>query len=495
VTTLTATLDQPRKNLTITGTARLVRFAVLAVVLAYVYHAFGIMLVQHGIIAPNLAFFGEKAALALHGAPPRLVNIGFVYPPLSFVLQLPFGDPLLAQSVIGGILIAAIVDFLIASTIDPVLRTLALLVVVASPVMLYLAVQDYSTLLLCVLFAASIRYAMRFLRDGYSLHLFVASTLLGLTFFVDFRCIVLLLAIAPALALPLWSKRGPAYSVSIALTVCVPMLFFALAWAYVNWTFLGDPFAFVHGRSSFFRAMTAPPDILMVAGDPLATLARDLSVTWQTLPLTLPYFLGFLWLRRAVPAFTVPATVIYASPVLLLLVALYGGTFRPQISLVAMCLLIVCFGLEAMRPNRWVMGAALALSFVASCGALFLSPESNERAFANLLVGRPVVDALAPYRDVVAQFASAERILIDDTSAYQLVYLADDPRRFILPYQYEYASALSNPRAFADTVVVGRRRDDSIAALYPSAERGLLPGFHETFRDDAFIVFRRDGAP
>jgi hypothetical protein len=463
-------------------------------VLAFAYHAIGALLVQRGIIASDLAFFGEKAALALHGAPPRLVNIGFVYPPLSFLLQLPFGDPLLAQAVIGGLLVATIVDFLVTRAVDPVLRVLAIVYVVASPVMLYLATQDYSTLLFCVLLAAGVRYALHFLHRRYSLHLFVASTLLGLTFFVDFRSFVLLIAIVPALALPLWRKSGPAYAISIALTVCFPMVFFALAWAYVNWTFLGDPLAFVHGRGSFFRAITAPPEMLTVAGQPAAALAAAARSLVATLPITLPYFLGFIWLRKSAPGFATSSALIYAAPLVLLVSSLYGGSFRPEIALTGLCSMLVFFALDEMKPNRVVMALALVISFAASGVALFDSPDANERAFANALTGRATTDALAPYRAVVAQFGSAARILVDDTSAYQLVYLADDPHRFILPYQYEYASALSNPRAFADVAVVGRRSDDLLASLYPGTEHGRLPGFHETFRNDAFIVFRRDGA-
>jgi hypothetical protein len=462
-------------------------------VLAFAYHAVGVWLLQRGIIASDLVFFGEKAALALHGAPPRLVNIGFVYPPLSFLLQLPFGDPLLAQAVLGGLLVALVVDVLLTRPVDPVLRPFAIAFVVASPVTLYLATQDYSTLLFCVLLAASVRYALHFLHARYSLHLFIASTLLGLTFFVDFRSFALLVAIAPALALPLWRKSGPAYAISIALTVCFPMVFFALAWAYVNWTFLGDPLAFVHGRGSFFRAITAPPDMLVVAGDPLATLGDVVRLFVTTLPITLPYVVGFAWLRRSAPGFAWPAACIYAAPSVLLASALFGGSFRPQVASTAVCLMLVLVALDTMRPQRIVMASALCIAFAASCYAFAVSPDRNERAFAAALTGRSTVDALAPYRAVVAQFGGAQRILIDDTSAYQLVYLADDPRRFILPYQYEYASALSNPRAFADVAVVGRRSDDQLASLYPAAERGLLPGFHEVFRNAAFIVFRRDG--
>ena len=58
------------------------------------------MLERAGFLSSSLVFFAEKGALALHGLPPRLVNLGFVYPPLSFLLQLAFPTPLIGQAVI-----------------------------------------------------------------------------------------------------------------------------------------------------------------------------------------------------------------------------------------------------------------------------------------------------------------------------------------------------------------------------------------------------------
>src|SRR3990167_1289151 len=54
-------------------------------------------------------FFGEKALLALKGTPPRLENIGFIYPPLPvFTAGLFNGNALLAQSFIASLISASI---------------------------------------------------------------------------------------------------------------------------------------------------------------------------------------------------------------------------------------------------------------------------------------------------------------------------------------------------------------------------------------------------
>jgi hypothetical protein len=488
---LTASAPWVREQISGRG-VRLGTFVLVAALLSVAYFVAVGTLERAGFLSSILVFFAEKGALALHGLPPRLVNVGFVYPPLSFLLQLAFPTPLIGQAVISGIAVTGILDYLRVSVSDRPLRYTAQVYVLASPVFLYLTVEDFSTLIFALLLAASVHFIIRFLRDDYSLYLFAGSTLLGLTFFVDFRSAALLLAIVPAAAIPLW-RQSRSQAISVALTIAVPTVFFAAAWSYVNWIFLGDPLAYAHGRGSFFRTFPVTPDLLAAAGDPLQTLRLAAGTLVRSLPVTLPYFVGLLTLRGGRPAYTVPAIVVYLSPIVFMLAAIYGGLYRETITLLALFVLVLLFSLDAIKPTRWLT-AALALSLVASLFAPFVSPSADERGFGNALIARSTGDAnLVPFRQLAAQLGSDGPILIDDAALYPLVYTLGSPGRFILPYQYEYASALSNPSAFVRYVVVARRPDDTIYALYAGAEFGRLPRFHEVFRLPGYIVFERDG--
>jgi len=344
------------------------------------------------------------------------------------------------------------------------------------------------------LLAGGIHFIERFLRNDYSLDLFVGSTLLGLTFFIDFRSIALLFAIVPAAAIPRW-RRSHTQAISVALTIAVPSVFFALAWSYVNWVFLGDPLAFVHGRESIFRTFPLTPSLLAAAGDPLQTARAVSFALFGSLPVTLPYFVGLATLRRGRAEYVIPATVVYASPLLFVVFAIYSGLYRPTIGLLALFILVVVFSLDGIRQTRLFV-ASLALSLVASLFAPFFSPAADERSFAEALVGHgPVEGNLAPFRRIADQLGTQGPILMDDTVLYPLVYVSSATAgRFVLPYQYMFASALSNPQAFVRYVVVARRPEDTIYALYPGTEFGRLPGFHVIDRQDDAIVFERDGA-
>jgi hypothetical protein len=360
-------------------------------------------------------------------------------------------------------------------------------------VFLYLATEDFGTLLFALMLAASVHFITRFLRNDYSLDLFAGSTLLGLAFFQDFRSAALLIAIVPAAAIPLWRGARP-QAISVGLTLIVPTAFFVMAWSYVNWVFIGDPFAYVHGQNSFFRTLMATPTLFAAAGNPLQTLRLTGFALLVSLPVTLPYFIGLGRLRGGRAAYTVPAIVVYGSPIVFIAFAIFGGAYHPTIAMLALFMLILFFSLDVLKPSR-ALTAAVAISLAASFVAPFVSPDTAEHAFADALIGRgaPVAN-LAPYRKLAAHIDSGGQILMDDSTLYPLVDVLGSPQRFVLPYQYEFATALSNPAPFVRYIVVGRRSDDRIYALYPAAEFGRLPHFHVRYRRSEAIVFERDGA-
>ncbi len=468
-------------------------YLLLAAVLACGYYVLGSVLFKADFVSLGLLFFSEKAALALHGAPPHLPNVGFVYPPLSYLIQLPFNDAFTAQAVLAGMIVAAIVRSIDRRDVDPALGWVVKTFIVFSPVTLFLATERYGELLFATLLAASVHYMTRFLREGYSLHLFTASTLLGTTFFIDFRSIFVMLLFVPAMALP-YARASRAQAISIALTVIVPMAFFALAWSYVNWVFVGDPLAFVSGSASFFHTFTTSTQALAAAGNPLSSALLSAREIAFTLPITAPYFVGLFYLRGTA---RIPTVLIYLGPVMLVAMSAYLGVYAPSDAFVAVFVLTFAFALPQFRRSR-VLVCVTAIGFVFSFASTFVTQEPEERAFARAVVGGAIVENVRDYRDLAGVLAASvpgDRILADDATMFPLVALSANPERFLLPYQYEFASALSNPRGFARFVVVARRKDDMIDSLYPDIERGRLVGYREVARSERFVAFERLANP
>ena len=475
-----------------TALASYVEFTIVWAAISAGLYMLGEYLFAHGFISLNLLFFAEKARLAIAGEPPRLVNIGFVYPPLSFILMMPFNNPVVAQAVIAGATLTGVFRFLDHRVTDDTRRRIAKSYMLISPVFLFLTVENYGFLLLAVLLALAVFYLGRYIDYGYSLYLFAAGTLYGLTFFIDFRTIVLLIVLIPAVVAPLYRKSLP-QAISVSLTIALPLIFMAAAWIYVNWIFLGDGLAFVSGRSSFFRTFVADTELLSLSGDAFATLAYAAKLLVISLPVTCCYFVGLGLLRSNVSAYLLPTWAIYCFPIVMMSTTLYAGIFAPAVSFLSFFLLTFFFELPRMRRSK-ILVASMIVSFAFSFIGPLYSPNSEERQFTQAIFTGHVQPNIDEYEQVSGYLLQHEggRILVDDTIFYPVVYLVNEPRRFILPYQYDFDTALANPRAMARFVVGSRNAHaDGITSIHQTIADGYLRDYNLVFSTKNYFIFER----
>lgn len=462
-------------------------FAVLAVA----YYALGSWLWSRGIVSLDLLGLSEKARLGLAGAAPRLANLGFVVPPLPLLLMLPFADPLVAQAVVAGALVALLTGTIARTVADPWIRATGIAYVWASPLFLFLSVERYPSLLFCALLASALVAIVRYLRSEYSLPLFAAGTAYGLTFFVDFRSIALLPFLLFAAALP-WLRAARARAIAVALTVGFPITFLSLAWMYVNWVFFGDPLAFVNDKASFFRMQSIGPETLS-SGAGAATVRYGLARLVPALAVVLPYLCGFFALGGGRTAHAASLRLVYLMPAVLFVCELCFGVFVPTASFLALFVLTFLLCAAHMRGSA-VTRAALLLSLAASFVLPLSSPSAEERAFSRALFGFPAESNVAEYRAVAETIdgLAPGKVLLDDRVSYPVVAFASDVSRFVLPYQPGFEAAAADPRERASYVVVAPQdARDEIAARHPSVERGRLDGFASIYASGRYTIFER----
>jgi len=177
--------------------------------------------------------YAEKARLAVSGYPPRLENTGFVYPLLPLLLLAVFKYPFLVQAFVGGV-VATWLFYFLQEKKD--LFLLALLHLHLG--FLYLLGFEFDTLLFFYM-SAFVSYALfRYFQTGLSLYLFSAGLVNCFTFFVNFSSLVLSLYYLPFFLL----RRGESLQKRIGFIIVFfsPILFFFLAYSYLNYLFKGD---------------------------------------------------------------------------------------------------------------------------------------------------------------------------------------------------------------------------------------------------------------
>ena len=124
--------------------------------------------------------------------------------------------------------------------------------------------------------------------------------------------------------------------------------------------------------------------------------------------------------------------------------------------------------------------------FVSLCYS-FLFPlymgSSEEILFTRAYYGYDKFQNLEDEKKLLENISTNGKILLDDNLNYSLVYLTNDPQRFILPYEHEFETAAAKPNLFVKYIVFS---DD----IYKDQVRNRLVGDQYDLVDNYELVGR-----
>jgi hypothetical protein len=458
----------------------------------YLYISYYFFSKQH-YIHSNLIFFAEKALVAVKGYPPRLENIGFVYPPLAFLPFLVFNNPLIIPSFVSSFLGTLFIWFAIKHKNSYLLDILLLILILFNPLYLFLATQRFDVLLFYCVLSLSILYGLQYIKKKYSIYLFLQGMLLGITFFIDFRSIF----VAPIIIFGIYMtiKGDLPYKLSAITVVLMPLVFFSLAWVYLNWIFTGDPFTFIKSPYSFFRVNT----VFISTNSLFSSLKYGVKILILSLPITFPYYLLMLLVFRFRKLYSTSIFLIYLSPIFLFFSSIYFNLFFPNYYTAILLLLFAAIfsmhflNLKSRLKKTMLFG--FAISFLFSFILPVNSKNLNESYFIKVLLGENVNRAIKNDKSfqtaAILKTTKCKNILTDDTSNFKVVYFAGKPKKFILPYNYEFSTFISNPQHYADCLLISKSSNDTLLSHFPDANNGFLEGFYLIYDNGKYMIYRR----
>jgi hypothetical protein len=406
----------------------------------------------------------EKALLALDRG--RIELIGFVYPPLPFLLLLPRPSPAFAG------LLAAGCGALVVWTLSRALGRLSLprwaaaivLLGLATPSMFFLFTQSLWEALLLVLLLLAWWQSIEFIWRGNVRAGAVAGLPLGLAFLANYYALLFALPYAlTALLFVRTSRRGA--GPAAAFMLLFPAVAALLSWMYLSWVFTGQPLSFTRDPGSSMFAFLRPDGADLPTGwsAALSATGRDLVmaplymvmavvVAWYR-PLRLPVFLVFalfvLGLRTF--GFVLPDYFATTTFTVVALAALPSRLPRYVWPLVLLTALLQ-FGLGWMIPLR---GEAAAWQRAITSGVA-RPADREEFAVGQSLAGRPV-----------------HSILIDDRIGYRIIARAGTARPFLTPVDPLYRLAVSQPARFVPSMLAQMSESDDAGRALATAHPGV----------------------
>ena len=466
-------------------------------------------LVGLGILSDINVNFGARAMLAYDGAPPKLENIGGIYPPIPFFLVLVFRDALLAAAIAGGAVLAAALVFIGTlhrqGHIGAGVKWMYVISILALPQMLYVLTQRIDLCLtLCsfILTMWSIRVAEI---HGKTYHLIICGLSMAFLYLCDTTTMLICLLFFPFIA-----RRGHQTHNSIIAVLVVtflPLLFFAGVQRPMSLLITGieDPFfqwtSLLRVSQNIASPEARPGDGHLA--DAALVIGHHLADNWLLLA---PWFAawGVVIMRGGIRLLGENFKYL-AAPLLYSWYSIYQGTgifessssallIFPSMGLLVTGQQIFSSGNYPRRGNT-VMTLAMVLALVGGWHSMKHSLNLDEQRFHKAVFEQQHTDHWADFMNILSLLGGQGEkglILMDTERNLPLVYFSGNPQRFLLPYQLDYEIGCSLPASYVEYVVVyGDPRYDGVLRKHPTLLQDALPGFECIATIGKRLVFKR----
>lgn len=504
-----------RRRFPDTARSRIDRYATpvdhpLAVFLVAVAVLFALTqwLLANGYVDENALSIWAKI-LALRDAPEariEFLGFGYTHGPIYLTMLASFVPGLSAPvlpyqlSAIFAALVLAYWYRLIRPHMPVWAAWSGILLIALNPLFLWSATSSLqSSLGLGVFFAVCLN--IMWLPVGYTPQAYLRlGSLLALLFLVDERALYLLpgLFLLISAALPRDAlTRSP---FAMYLLIFTPIALAVLAWAYLNWLFLGDPFDFLRAADSTFLGawLDYPytPWLVDHGGGFVLPVLVALAMQLAAFPALL--ILGFRAIGRRWPLRT--GLIVYGTLALAVGLSTLHGTLSHPAVYISLTFAGLAVGFHHLRVQtkgaRLLAAVTLAAGIFGGWAVLNWEATTRLERWTNAITGNQQPQLFE------AEHALANWLrdhpgptLLDDRDGYAVVADLGATRDLILPFSSEYKLALRRDRL---TVV-------QVAVLDPARSRGLSPlrvrfpdlysrgmsGYERVYDAEGWRVYRR----
>lgn len=409
----------------------------------------GLLLARAGYLSDTHGAFLSRVLFALDRG--QLELLGFEYPPLPFLMLLPW--PTVTLAMLFGALAIFSLAWLVLNDCTmrrSILPFILLLGALWSPIGVHLVASDFNEAVGLFALYGGWRHYRRWWETRRTIHGLYTGLWLGIAFYTS--PLGLGLALIAGAVLPLLFPRLqiPPFASQLVLLV-FPGLAATATWAYLSWVFthrVAFPFSPWEPQSPGFFAI----------------------VTW-TVPYLLVAFFSLLKPKATTAGVLLPF-------VLLLAANRVGWHFSLAFAVVLLTLVaIIAIPVDLDRSQRALLGGAAILQALAAW-VLVPWPQTTPTDATS----RAVATALAP--------APARSILIDDRFALGLLKWAPSLSPYLTTRDTGFEVALAEPAAVVQYVLV--TPDDEGLTL--DADVHPPAGFQVDWSWGGYTLYRRAGA-
>jgi hypothetical protein len=420
----------------------------LAVVLPLVLVAY--TMASDGWLSDTHGAFLHRVHFALERG--RLELLGFEYPPLPFLLLVPWAT-ITTTWIIGGVAVAILAMLVVDECTDrrSVLPLILLVSALWTPIGLHLLISDFNEAVGLLALFLGWRHYRKWWATRQTVHGLYTGLWLGLAFYTSPLGLAVALIAGAVLPLIFPRLQIPPFASQLVLLV-FPGFAAAATWAYLSWVFVGHvelPFRPWESNSPLLGTMLiwSVPYLLVAA---LVLLRPKASTAGMLLPL------GLLWVANRI-----------------------GWHFSVAFAVVLLTLVaIVALPRELKLPTRALLGT-VAIGQAIIAWMVWPIPSLTEADLA----ARAVAEALAD--------APPRTVLIDDRFSLSLFKWSPSLEPYLTTRDTGFEVAISQPLNTVLYVLATPDRD----GLTMDADIRPPAGFLPTWSWRGYSLWRHPNAP
>lgn len=451
-----------------------------------------------------------NATYAWYSRFPHLAAIGFVWPPLPTVSELPFVlfKPMYQDGLAGYFMSAfysagtlVVLNLLFAWFGMPRLFRFACLALYQlNPVVLLYSITGMSESPFVLFVVLTIYGFLRWYESMHAAWMALGAFSSALAFYCRWEGAILMIFHAVTVALVAFARTGnPDTMEGVLLSAGSPGVLFGATWMLFNWMFVGDPLYFMHSQyQQGFGTQVLGVFIPEAFHHWGASLRFTLLRLWRLAPALLPALLAcvyMLWRKR--DAWGVLTVAICLSLPCFNVAVAYMGNQPPWIRYwmyavpISFALLpLVWLALREITTAR----IAVALTLFAYCvtwGSTLLTlinPDvaPTERVLVtSLRAGRPLPDWHEPFKSTVEYLQSHPgTVLMDSFLAFPLYLTVAQPDRFVITSDLDFKDTVKNPVGKVRYLIIPKPQELGLS----DALNVAWPTMFETGADIATLV-------
>lgn len=476
-----------------------------------------------GIIFNRVLILGESDALSrianayyvLYSRDPHLAAIGFIWPPLLSILEIPL-LPILRQfgliqlagvlitSFFGGASLVMLNIVLAKLRISEKLRWVLVFLTFIHPNSAYLSAIGMTEPLLIFFILMSV---WGFLQMPYGTRSWViCGTGLALAFYVRYESLGLMVGVAIAVIILFWTNLGDGVAEveGRLLAVLVPPAYGVAIWMFLNWIVLDNPLYFMIGEYSLSNAqdtaqVSGTAHALFLAwGNIFYTLSYTIERIMQQNPAFLPgviivsiavfvrknrRMIGLLLILMVIPAFTALLLFmgslppwfrywVYVAPFGAIIIGMAERLIKGVWQKISIASLVVLYALSVPFSIYTMYTDTITEVDIQRLGAYILDPQKEPtlRSGDGYYIWRYDASIVAAKVDEL----SVDGLVMIDAAKNQFVILAaEHPERLMITNDSDFQEALKDPRGKVKYILV-QEADNIFSRKFPGIYNGAF---------------------